>query len=210
VRSTAERMASRIIWLRTCYFDKDGHTTDEAHENLFKRSDFFYNPELFQGSTVCFDDATRYNYGPGGWQKIFTRVPQLVDNHHPPEEIEMRKAEALEEAHYAEDNPSLNRYSEADESDWTLNYSDFHWSSVIGVIFVVDEEAIETEEVLLAWYDDCGRVVRSCRVKDTAMLLGLLVQDGSELSCWEDGEIGDDYDLGGAFGPPSRESSSDQ
>ena len=203
VRSPAERNANHIIWLRTCYFDKDGNTTDEAHENLFKRSNFFYNPELFESFTVLFDNARRYNYGPGGWQKIFTRIPQLVDNSHPPEELERRKAEALEEAQYAEDNPSLNTYSEAEESDWILIYSSLHWLSAAGVIFVVDEEAIETGEVLLAWYDDCGRVVRSCRVKDTVMLLGILIQGaGSDLGYWGNGEIGDDYDLGGAFGPP--------
>lgn len=208
VRTPAERKANDIIWLRTCYFDKDGNTTDEAHENLFKQSDFFYHPEFFEGSNVLFDDVTRYNYGPE-WQKIFTRVPELVETDRPPEELEREKAEAIEEAHYAEDHPSENMYSESDESDWELHWSGFHRSCVVGVMFVADKKAIKTGEVLLAWYDDCGRIVRSGRVKDTSDVLYLLMLDKIVSGPWECSEIGEDYDLGGAFGPQSRESGSD-
>jgi hypothetical protein len=85
VRTPAERHPEDEIWLRTCYFDRDGNSTDAAHKALFAASD------LPQEEELLFDDVTRYNYG-SDWQRIFSRILQFVCAHIGVEEFENIKA----------------------------------------------------------------------------------------------------------------------
>jgi len=70
------------------------------------------------------------------------------------------------------------------------------------VIWVADEEALLTGEVLIAWYDDCVRIVRSSRMPPDYIqgIVGMLQSGaGCELGQWQNASIGDDYELDGAF-----------
>lgn len=66
------------------------------------------------------DDATRYNYGPGGWQPVITQIPQLVDTHNSPETVKQRKAEAMEEAQYTHKVEHYHDEETEDETDSDL------------------------------------------------------------------------------------------
>ena len=206
IRSPNERNASEYTWLRTCYFDKDGNSTDVAHEHLFGQSSLHRDTEELVGGRILFDDSTRYDYGPGVWQQIFTRIPQLVDTYKSPEIVEQNKAEAMEEAQsaYAVEHFHDSEDEGETESGLLQLYAGAHWESVVGVTWVADEEALETGKVLIAWYDDCGRIVRwnRMRAQDTSIIGMLISGAGEETSEWQHGVSGEDYDVGGAFGPP--------
>lgn len=77
-RHPRERAAAEHIWLRTCYHDRDGNGTDATHEALLKDSWMGQNPPESPHETQIYDDAMLYDYGPGGWQCIFTRIPELL------------------------------------------------------------------------------------------------------------------------------------
>lgn len=52
----------------------------------------------------------------------------------------------------------------------------------------------------MAWYDDCGRTVRSIRIdpKEIQTFSGMLMQGiAYELSQWKLADLGDDYEVGG-------------
>lgn len=170
VRTPAERYPEDEIWLRTCYFDRDGNSTDAAHKALFAASD------LPQEEELLFDDVTRYNYG-SDWQRIFSRIPQFVCAHIGVEEFENIKAEALAEGRMNEEYDK----AEVEEGGYNLSEDGAHWSDLyswyhavnsLGVIWVADQEALETGNVLMAWFDECGRTVRQARTPGSHTLGG--------------------------------------
>jgi hypothetical protein len=73
----AERAVAEYRWLRTCYSDADGRPTDQAHASLLAQSGLLHINGL-DLDTFILDDAARYKYD-SEWQKIFLRIPQLVD-----------------------------------------------------------------------------------------------------------------------------------
>jgi len=98
----SERNGSEFRWLQTCYFDKDSNSTDQAHDGLFKKPGLQYIPELVEEGSLLFDDVARYNFG-SDWQKIFSRIPQLVDTFCDPESFAKGKSNALQEVHDIEE-----------------------------------------------------------------------------------------------------------
>ena len=181
VRSPAERVVSAPFWLRTCYRDRDGHSTDAAHEALIECTEEFREPGT-HGGTHVFNDAMLYDYGPYAWQQIFTRIPELLSQKGcRADYYEQRKAEAIQEAIEAdeEENAELEEqgYTKSEDGlDWSEMFQGVHYASVVGEIWVADEEALQSKKLLLAWVDDCGRVIRWTRLPVTEfdLMLGLI------------------------------------
>lgn len=201
-RSPQERSPAEEIWFRTCYFDAEGNTTDAIHNQLFEQSVMYQDPVRMQPGCLLYDDAARYNYG-SEWQKIFMRIPQKLRITQTPEAFERRKAQAIE---------SVRNWKEAEAGSGDPEYqsqldvlcSTYQSTNVVGMIYVADEEAFASGELLIAWYDEWGRVVRSNRMlpKDIDQLSGIMVIGAQyDMVEWVYGAIGDDYNVGGAFGP---------
>jgi len=214
VRPSSERSLGSPTWLRTCYRDVDGNSTDAAHEALRKPSEEFSGPNPY-GKTRIFDDATLYDFGCQEWQHIFTRIPEILDaSRFDADYYDQRKAEALQEAIENDEQED----AELEEQGYTKSEDGLHWSEIfqpvhyasqVGHIWVADEKAIRSGKLMVAWFDDCGRVVRYNRVpgKEVDEVIGLI--EGAmvnEHGVWVDAEIGPDYDCGGICGPPSRSS----
>ncbi len=121
-----------------------------------------------------------------------------------------RKSDELQPTHDIADAESYGQdpetYSQSEDgTDWTDLYSGVQWVSTTGAIWVADAEALQSGEVQIAWFDDCGRIMRSGRLPSSSVeeSVGMLRSGaGGELGQWQHGSIGDDYDVGGIFGPP--------
>jgi hypothetical protein len=215
VRPFHEREVSQHIWLRTCYRDRDGNSTDAAHEALLEGSYIQENMHNHGDGTLILDDATLYDYGPGGWQRIFNRIPELIHDPYDPESYDRRKAEALEEALESE----AAEDEELEEGGYTKSEDGMHWSdhyeylqylSARGAIWIADEEALcvqppKKRKLLIAWFDECGRVVRWNRMRSRHIfdIIGLFFERcDNEDSVWKNAEVGEDYDWDGVCGPP--------
>lgn len=198
IRAPDEQNAYPPIWLRTCYLD------DEAYKLLYDETRLQYHHTLWDEGFSVLDDHARFDFGRE-WQKIFSRVPQLVDSALTTEAYEKGKSEALEETNDFGESPETDS-----DSDWTESYSSMHRASVVGYLWIADKKALSSRKVLLAWYDDCGRIVRSCRVSasdiDQVVHL-LLIGAAYETGLWSSASIGKEYDVDGAFGPPQSEDS---
>ncbi|RFU24761.1 hypothetical protein B7463_g11577, partial [Scytalidium lignicola] len=173
-------------------------------------------PELTEDSTFLFDDATHYNYG-SEWQKIFSRIPRLVDSRVSPEDLKKRNVRRTMERAEAQDQKEAENYhldletsSQSSRFSDEIDYSSYHWDSVIGMIWIADFEALQSGKALMAWYDDCGRIVRSIRIdpKEIQTFSGMLIQGiAYELGQWQLADVGDDYEVGGVCCPPGFEQS---
>ena len=165
--------------------------------------------------TLVLDDATLYDYGPDNWQRIFNRIPELIHDPFDPESYDREKGEFLAKALEAEaaENAELEEqgYTKSEDSThWSDRYSHVQYLSALGAIWVADEEALcaqppESRKLLIAWFDECGRVVRwnRMRSRDIGSLIGLMSEkcDGED-DMWKDAEVGEDYDWDGVCGPP--------
>jgi hypothetical protein len=203
------------IWLRTCYRDGAGHSTDAAHVALLKGSWMEFNAPL-PHHTQVFDDSTLYDDGPGGWQRIFTRIPELLENGYDPESYDQLKADAIQGALEAEEEEDAELeeqgYTKSEDGmDWTERYEYVQYASVVGVIWVADDEALrhqqlpESGKLLIAWFDDCGRVVRWNRMRSAEIdtIMGLIMGDCErDHEAWITAEVGEDYGWEGVCGPP--------
>ncbi|MCJ1384751.1 hypothetical protein MMC17_007869 [Xylographa soralifera] len=214
VRPSSERMISAPSWLRTYYRDHDGNSTDAAHEALKKSTEEFYQPHP-EGMTHVLDDAMLYDYGPEDWQRIFTRIPELLfEKNFTADYYEQRKARAVEAAIEADEEED----AELEEQGYTKSEDGLHWSemfqgvqhaSAVGEIWIADEEAINSGKLLMAWFDDCGRVIRWVRMpgEDIDGMLGRIFEvSDNEHGAWRVAEVGPDYDWDGICGPPYRSS----
>jgi hypothetical protein len=178
----AERAVAEYRWLRTCYSDANGSPTDQAYASLLAQSGLLH----IDGSdivTFILDDAARYNYGPE-WQKIFLRIPQLVDRPPyksiSPADFEAGKNTAIQEyeeqmeaENFHRDPETSSQSSDEDEYD-NLYLSAYHAASVIGTIWIADSEALLSGKVLLVWFDDHGRTGNYISLLDAHAHPGIL------------------------------------
>lgn len=217
VRPPHERAVAEHIWLRTCYRDRNGNNTDAAHEALLKGSWIEETMhDLSQGTSVL-DDATLYDHG---WQRIFNRIPELINNPYDPDSYDQRKAEAIAEAleDDANQDTELGEQGDTESYDgtrWLDRYGHVQYLSALGVMWVADEEALCAEppkrrKLLMVWFDECGRVVRWNRIRPRRIydIIGLMYQRiEHEDVAWDGAEVGGDYYWDGVCGPPyaSRE-----
>jgi hypothetical protein len=86
-------------------------------------------------------------------------------------------------------------------------FAPVHYAAQVGHAWIIDEEAVRSGKLMIAWYDDCGRVVRYNRVPGEGVEeveIAIEFCWVNERSVWCDAEIGPDYDEDGICGPPYR------
>ncbi|ROV93399.1 hypothetical protein VMCG_08395 [Cytospora schulzeri] len=213
LRKPEELQCVDTIWLRTCYDDG----SDAAFSAFMKE----HGPS--ESDYPVFEDACRYNYGGGdGWRRIFTRLPQFLSPHDmSPEEYEAEKQKALEECFEDEqqDIEEVKEQGGVQEEDgtyWGQLYSLWHYTTQVGMIFVIDEKTLRvaaedprSAKVLAVWFDEMGRVVRQKRMSEheTWCVEGLKTGLGEgafmESGMWVTAKPGEDYDWEGPLGPPA-------
>ncbi|KAI2832820.1 hypothetical protein CBS133816_1100 [Aspergillus niger] len=205
IRLPAERgLNENPYWLRTCY----GPST----EGSWARIQDYIDTKVVGPATV-FNDSSLYNFG-SNWEKIFLRVPQLLDNACLFEEYEENVQEALEEGIESEEtDPQRAKESgydpEEDGNPWVCFYSEYLFCLAAGHIYIVDEKTLASEgpdagTVLIIWYDECGRAIRYHREKamHAAEIANLNPCYLKERACWNNAEIGESYKWGAPLGPP--------
>ncbi|KAF3392434.1 hypothetical protein F1880_008902 [Penicillium rolfsii] len=199
IRLPAERdLNDNPCWLRTCY--------DPSTEGSWARiQDYIDN--MVGGSVTVFNDSSLYNFGTN-WEKIFLRVPQLLDNTCSFEEYKENVQEALEEGIESEEmDPQLAEESgydpEEDCNPWICFYSEYLFCLVAGHIYIVDEKTLASEgpdagTVLIVWYDECGRATRYYREEamHAAEIANLSRCYLKDRACWDNAEIGESYEWG--------------
>ncbi|KAJ5225301.1 hypothetical protein N7468_006526 [Penicillium chermesinum] len=204
-----------VCWLRTCYDPSSEEKWAEIEDRILSLDPF--------KPGIC-SDSVLFNYG-SSWERIFTRLPQLVEIRMKPEEADEHEREsqdllreALEEEASDPDRAIENGYDpDEDATPWQFFYSSYHMHQVVGRLQIVDATTFASEgpdagNVLLAFYDDCGRVVRYCREEfDHAVeLQGLSHFELDDTTHWPTASIGPAYDLGGPMGPPDLDSESNE
>lgn len=116
-------------------------------------------------------------------------------------EAEAEKDAELEELGYTKSE---------DGTYWSERYQHVQYASKVGRIWVADEEALcepipGKRKLLIAWFDDRGRVVRwnltPPRDMDSILrsIWGFCEQD---MGAWALAEVGDDYAWYGVCAPP--------
>ena len=77
--------------------------------------------------------------------------------------------------------------------------------NLVNYLIIEDKQALESGKVLVVFVDDVGQVVRKNRVDaEEVMSLGGMWMHCAydDLEIWMEGEVGADYVVGGARGPP--------
>ena len=189
-------------WLRTCY-DVD---TDAAHRTLHSRAGPQTLLARLGNEAAILDNAVLYDFGDGKWNQVFERVPALLSGQPDRGAIRRAKRDAL---HDAEDEADVygDGTGSSEEVEGGPDWSYVQVVSKVGFLFIADREAMRTGQVLLAWYDDCGRLVKQVRVEPEKVRevlegdrSGLLYDIDSGL--WASAEAGPAYVRGGPCGPP--------
>jgi hypothetical protein len=214
VRRPTERFTHSdfVSWLRTSY--EPSPSAEAAFSAIASAlQDKF-------GENTIVDDPRLYDFGDD-WQRIFLRAPQLLSVQQSFEEYN----EALEEAlHPESESESESDTSDADacadpnadgesESESGPDYTPYHWAMVTGRIHIIDRVTLasasecqgpDSGKLLIVWYDACGRVLRSYRetVNNAADITAVDNAILDDNPCWLNGEIGENYCWGAAFGPP--------
>ncbi|KAL2817008.1 hypothetical protein BDW59DRAFT_175633 [Aspergillus cavernicola] len=154
-------------------------------------------------------------------EKIFLRMPQLLEAFCTLEEYEENIQEALSEAIEAHAlDPELAEeegYDPVEDAKpWPMFHSDYHMQLVIGRIHVVDATTLASEgrnagKVLVVWFDECGRAIRYSReaLEDASDIAGLSNYMLNEYGCWVNAKIGQPYQWGQPLGPPYGENGGD-
>ncbi|KAJ6118739.1 hypothetical protein N7471_013359 [Penicillium samsonianum] len=205
--SFERQLVDGTYWLRTCYepFSEDSWAEVQSHiEGKFGRP------------AIC-NDSSLYNFG-SNWEKIFLRLPQLLDCTCPTEEYEEYVQEALQDGTEAASlDPQAADESgydpEEDENPWPEFYSDYHMRLVAGRIHIVDATTLASEgsdagTVLVLWFDQCGRAIRYSResLEDALDIANVSDAMLNEYSCWANAQIGQSYEWGAPLGPPYENS----
>ena len=101
-----------------------------------------------------------------GWKFIFDTLPQLLDpiSAADVDDYESDMFQDLRES--LDDDPHAQEGREPPRDEWTANYGFHHTSAKIGLILVLDQQAVQGEQGLCVFFDDRGRVVREYRCSD--------------------------------------------
>ncbi|KAL8810777.1 MAG: hypothetical protein Q9200_002318 [Gallowayella weberi] len=206
------------IWLRTCY------TADSyaRHEALLKGCNDM--DMAVGGENRLLNDHTRYNYGDD-WQRVFEVLPELLqpnDRSWAAYEKQQHNAIAALRAYaeggvaradqrlvknltgVAQGTPDLGfRGADLELEVAKALRSNVHKACVVAWVVLEDEEALKSGQVNLLFVDSLGRVVRSRRIgAGAASQMGGFWADGcwDEIGEWYEGDLGPEYQLGGACG----------
>ncbi|KAI4256618.1 MAG: hypothetical protein LQ352_002008 [Teloschistes flavicans] len=198
------------IWLRTCY----APGTDPKHEALIEDVDML---NAIDSDDRVLNNPQLYNFGVE-WHRVFDYLPELLKPYGGEEEtrhVSERQEDALRDLQaVAEGGVSraptrlLENLApfEGEELEYHVNValqSEVHRQCVIMWVVLEDEAALGDGRVAVMFLDAFGRVVRSKRVPARqAEDMGGAWSDHMwyELGEWEEGELGKDYQAGGACG----------
>lgn len=167
------------------------------------------------------DDDGLYDFGDD-WRKILDVMPELVVSNdaslresnqellrQAEDELVEAKADLADQEGQAAPAQVINytRPVEAMPLDHSnmlqVLRSKVHKACVVNYIIVEDKEALKTEQLLLAFLDTNGRVVRWTRVgsEDAMQMSGFWMNSSwDELDEFLEAELGDDYQVGGVCG----------
>lgn len=185
-----------IIWLRTCY----GKGTDEAHQKLLKN----LNEELaLEVDENILDDVAVYDYNDD-WHRIFEVIPERLFQETLEDFDATNTPDEQRKALIREAQRNFDFDATADMDTFRQATVRLHYDSVVNYLFVADRVALTTGEVLIVFFDDCGRTVRQSRMlpehcDGTAGAWADCFID--ECSEFEDANIGPGYLPGGSCGP---------
>ena len=215
-----ERNAGDTVWLRTYY----GPGTDDTLAAILEACKGSLPLDRMGAPSFdfLFSDASRYNYG-GTWQQVFDRMPQLLE-HTGPSDYHAQRATALTEAQNWESEDKATVEEEGGE--WPEDgmylgdlYNYYHLASKVGILYILDEETFGNgkhghdmnygdRQLLAAWYDPDGKVVRWRRMGAGEVCTIAAVIDSASIDdhpIWTRAEVGEDYDWDGPLGPRSIE-----
>ncbi len=215
-----ERNAGDAVWLRTYY----GPSSDDTLAAILEacRGNLPLDRMGAPSFDFLFSDASRYNYGDT-WQRVFDRMPQLLEPTMPGD-YQAQRATALAEAQEweSEDKATI----EEEGGEWPEDamylgdlYNYYHLAAKVGILYILDEETLGNgkhgedigcgdRQLLAAWYDPDGKVVRWRRMTGDEVCVHTAVINSASIDdhpIWTRAEIGDDYDWDGPLGPPSIE-----
>ncbi|OAA41491.1 hypothetical protein BBO_05477 [Beauveria brongniartii RCEF 3172] len=205
-------------WLRTYY----GSGSDHVLQAMLSGNQDLQSQVERAGGIIS--DAQRYDYGEA-WQRIFTRIPQLLDNKRRVNSYDGELAAELTKAQKweREDRKDVEEEGGDYEEDgmyWGDLYGQWHLAAQVAVMYVLDEETLGTSEqgsssdgkILVAWYDAYGKTVRWRRmaVAEVLEVHGLLsVGSYDDHPVWTKAEIGSAYDRESESLPPTPEGEGD-
>jgi hypothetical protein len=184
-----------IIWLRTHY-----ENPDDAHAELLL--DLNIEMGLEQEENILDDEAV-YAYGDN-WSRIFEVIPErLFAITHNVDRASLNAAREYDERirSLRSDIPAQT----LDKVEFRSKLERLHFWSTVNYLFIADEKAMETGKVLVAFFDDRGRVVRSSRALPSFAegLAGAWAEgEFYEMDEFREADIGVDYRPGGLYGPP--------
>ena len=189
-------------WLRTCY-DPD---TNAAHHMLLTAVGHQALLAQLRSDDALLDSPLLYNFD-ADWSHVFERLPALLNGDPDRTGIRRAKREAVRDVEY-----DVDVYGDEASGEDGKVAPDWRYVQVlskIGFLFVADAAALRKgENVLLVWYDDCGRLVRQTRVEPAKVVevfeghrSGWLYDVDSVL--WNEAEVGPAYQKGGQCGPPA-------
>jgi hypothetical protein len=207
---TDRQTPAERLWLRTCYQPSSDAAFSRIETHVKQKG----------GIEPILNDASLYNFGPD-WQRIFLRMPQLLESGSA-DEYEESVKEALDfgiaaEAEDAELAEEDGYDPDEDGLPWPCFYGQYHMALIMGRIYIIDAKTLASEgrnagKVLAVWYDQCGRVIRSYRQTVDGAADYHYLDDCylTEHACWANATIGKEYQWGASLGPPYGEDSSEE
>lgn len=119
---------------------------------------------------------------------------------------ESLEAEAEDQRQLLEDGYD----SEEDAMPWPVLYEPYLFAVTVGHLFIVDGKALSADgpdagKLLVAWFDECGRVVSSTRQtgpeawNTTGLIFGGYLR---EHSTWMNTDVGEEYEWDAPLRPP--------
>lgn len=193
-------------WLRTDY----SPDTDDQHEELMSNTDV---EDAVGSRRNLLNDADLYNFG-NEWQKVFSVLPELLDptaNKLDTDWVNQEKEDVMNEKfplHIEQLIAKIRRnlpQERAEKEIFDIVHTPVQKSYVVNYLVIEDKQALESGKVLVVFVDDMGQVVRKNRVdvEEVDSLGGMWMQCAyDDLDIWMEGEVGVDYVVGGARGPP--------
>jgi len=159
------------------------------------------------------NDADLYDFG-NEWQKVFSVLPELLDptnNMLDTDWVNQMKEDVMNEKFPPQIEQLIATIrrnlpqERVEEEIFNIVHSPVQKAHVVNYLVIEDKQALESGEMLVVFVDDVGQVVRKNRMDgwEVDSLGGMWMQCAyDDVEIWMEGEVGVDYVVGGARGPP--------
>lgn len=188
------------IFLRVHYDPED----DGKMEEWVGASEEFEN----QAWWACLDDATLFNFS-SDWQRVYDIMPESVSGaaykrYPSPEVVEMARTQFKTSLNKAKQNEP-GRWREDPHRFIELEAAHLLRTVAASYILVADQEAFKTGgQLRLVYVDGKRNVIRETRVEAGAQTITDVIMDWDQLNLppdlWEEGTVGDRYQVTGDLG----------